>query len=77
MVIISGEDLIKHFKELRETECFPIINRGKMWYDQLTEEQYLELRQWYFDWLNITETQTIPTKPQWLNQKLEQEEIIW
>ena len=77
MKILSYEDEVRYLKERRATECFSVINRGKMWYDQLSEEQYLELRQWYFDWLNVTETRKIPTKPMWLNQKLEQEEITW
>lgn len=77
MKVLSYEAEVGFLKKRREEECFPVINRGKMWYDQLTEEQYLELRQWYFDWLNVTETRIIPTRPAWLNQKLEQEEIIW
>lgn len=77
MKVLSYEAEVGFLKKRREEECFSIINRGKMWYDQLTEEQYLELRQWYFDWLNVTETRIIPTRPVWLNQKLEQEEIIW
>lgn len=77
MKVLSYEAEVGFLKKRREEECFSVINRGKMWYDQLTEEQYLELRQWYFDWLNVTETRIIPTRPAWLNQKLEQEEIIW
>lgn len=77
MKVLSYEAEVGFLKKRREEECFSVINRGKMWYDQLTEEQYLELRQWYFDWLNVTETRIIPTKPAWLNQKLEQEEITW
>lgn len=77
MKVLSYEAEVGFLKKRREEECFSVINRGKMWYDQLTEEQYLELRQWYFDWLNVTETRIIPTRPTWLNQKLEQEEIIW
>ena len=50
----------------RELECFSIINRGKPWYDTLTEEQQKELDKWYKEWLNITETKIIPNKPKWL-----------
>ena len=51
----------------REQKCFPIINRGQLWYKKLTQEQINELDQWYNDWLNITETKVEPTKPMWLN----------
>lgn len=51
----------------RQQECFPIINRGQLWYNKLSLEQVEELDQWYNDWLNVTETKIEPTKPQWLN----------
>lgn len=62
----------------REKECFPIINRGKLWYDTLTETQLAELKEWYIDWLNVTETLQEPTAPSWLNGKvnIEQEIIL-
>lgn len=50
----------------RENEVFPIINRGKAWYDSLSEEQAMELNAWYQDWLNVTETLAPPSKPSWL-----------
>lgn len=50
----------------REHECFSIINRGKLWYDNLTEEQLLELQIWYDKWLNVTQTKLIPEKPSWI-----------
>ena len=50
----------------RKEECFEIVNRGKVWYDNLTEEQHQELDKWYEDWLKVTETKVIPTKPSWL-----------
>lgn len=40
----------------REEKCFPIINRGVLWYNILTEEQRLELDKWYKEWLDITDT---------------------
>ena len=57
------------FDELRrrrEFECFPIINRGQLWYDTLTEEQKAELKEWYIAWLDVTDTLIIPNKPNWL-----------
>lgn len=50
----------------REQECFSIINRGKLWYDTLTNEQLEELNKWYKEWLDVTETLVVPNKPEWL-----------
>ena len=50
----------------RETECFPIINRGQLWYDTLTEEQKAELKEWYIAWLDVTDTLVVPNKPNWI-----------
>lgn len=65
-------EIIRNFKiaELRrqrEVECFPIINRGQLWYNTLTENQMLELSSWYQSWLDVTETLLIPQFPLWLN----------
>lgn len=77
---MQGIKVVKNVKEtLRERrakECFPIINRGKLWYDCLTPIQLGELKSWYWAWLNVTETLVIPTKPDWLNDKLAEEELI-
>ena len=51
----------------REKECFPIINRGILWYDTLTNEQKEELKVWYQAWLDATETLVVPDKPSWLS----------
>lgn len=50
----------------RERECFPIINRGKLWYDKLTEEQKTELTTWYEAWLDAPATSIIPDKLTWM-----------
>lgn len=50
----------------REQECYPIINRGQLWYSHLTEEQKQELNVWYERWLNVTETKMIPERLSWL-----------
>lgn len=65
-----------YYRSLRETECFPVINRGKLWYDCLTTEQVSQLSDWYWKWLGITETFEIPEKPTFLNNKLSKEEIL-
>lgn len=54
------------YRKRREVECFPVINRGQFWYDTLSEEQLSELKTWYQAWLDGTNTQTIPEKPEWL-----------
>lgn len=51
----------------REAECFPIINRGWMWYSSLNLLQWIELKKWYLSWLNVTETMRIPERPTWLD----------
>lgn len=52
----------------REKECFKIIDRSVFWYDSLTNAQKEELRAWYTDWLNVTDTKIIPTQPSWLKE---------
>ena len=68
MLIIDG--LRKQRKEI----CFPVINRGKLWYERLTNEQIGELRTWYQKWLDVTKTLIIPKEPEWLNATLNNEE---
>lgn len=62
----EDKQYLNELRARRKTECFEIVNRGKVWYDNLTEEQHQELDKWYEDWLNVTETKVIPTKPNWL-----------
>lgn len=49
-------------------ECFEVINRGKLWYDNLTSTQLAELKAWYQDVLDLPEKPLdyTPTKPSWL-----------
>lgn len=58
---------IGDLRYMRDIQCFPIINRGALWYDRLTTEQKEELNTWYQAWLDVTETKIIPDKPTWLN----------
>lgn len=60
------EQQLNELRVKRKEECFEIVNRGKVWYDNLTEEQHQELGEWYEDWLNVTDTKVIPDKPEWL-----------
>lgn len=56
----------QEYRTRREKECFPIINRGQLWYEELTNEQKKELKDWYHAWLDNTPTQTAPERPVWL-----------
>ena len=60
------ERKIYKLRKQRETECFPIINRGNLWYETLTNTQKEELKVWYKAWLDVTETLIVPIKPSWL-----------
>lgn len=77
MKILTGQELLQTLRKQRKTECFSVINRGKLWYECLTDEQVAELRRWYHDWLDVTETKVVPVAPEWLQNKLEREEQIW
>lgn len=57
---------VQEIRERREKECFPIINRGQLWYDRLTEKQKTELSKWYQAWLDAANTGVVPEKPAWL-----------
>lgn len=64
---VPNEETIERLRLLREEECFPIINRGQLWYNTLTDEQIQELNEWYRAWLDVTTTKVIPEKPTWLD----------
>lgn len=73
MIIYDEKTKLQALREQRERDCFSVINRGKAWYDLLTLEQETELKTWYIDWLNVTETLVIPKSPAWLSSKLDTE----
>lgn len=66
----------------RNQECFIVVNRGKLWYDQLNKTQIDEMKEWYKSWLDITDVindllkdhtiteidveSIIPVKPNWI-----------
>ena len=76
MKILKEDEMVVALRKQRERVCFPIINRGKLWYDSLSYDQLAELKNWYFAWLNVTETKVIPITPEWLKDKITMEEII-
>nr|DAJ09945.1 MAG TPA: Protein of unknown function (DUF2977) [Caudoviricetes sp.] len=57
---------VSEIRLLREQECFPVINRGLLWYETLTVKQKLELTKWYQAWLDATNTGVMPKKLAWL-----------
>lgn len=62
----NRESAITALRQLRERECFGLVNRGQVWYESLTDNQKQELKVWYKKWLDVTETFVVPTKPYWL-----------
>jgi hypothetical protein len=69
----DSPELIKMKRELRkrrEKECFPIVNRGKLWYNKLSLEQFSELLSWYEKWLDVTDTLVVPEMLPWVNLKI-------
>lgn len=50
----------------RAQECFPIVNRGVLWYKKLTEAQRQELSAWYEAWLDAPQTGVVPEPLSWL-----------
>lgn len=56
-----------HIRARRNRECFPIINRGNIWYDILNAEEKEELGKWYHEWLDATATGVIPDLPSFLD----------
>lgn len=55
-------------RKRREKECFPIVNRGALWYEKLTAEQKAELSAWYEAWLDAPATGTAPERPTWIDE---------
>jgi hypothetical protein len=64
--VLLEEKQKKQLRRLRESECFKVINRGILWYNTLTEDQKKELDTWYHQWLDVTETLTVPEVPIWI-----------
>ncbi len=60
------EEKILRLKQDRELKCFPIINRGQLWYNTLTKRQLQELDKWYTEWLDAPQTLVEPQTPEWL-----------
>lgn len=66
IMLLGLEEKQKILRQLREKECFSLVNRGQVWYDLLNDEQKAELKVWYQAWLDVTKTFYIPEKPNWI-----------
>ena len=55
-------------RKRREKECFPIVNRGALWYEKLTDEQKTGLSTWYEAWRDEPAPLTVPEKPSWIDE---------
>lgn len=62
---LAKNALVEELRTRRYKECFPVINRGEMWYSMLTDEQKAELKVWYKAWLDVTETLNPPEPLAW------------
>jgi hypothetical protein len=73
---IKDEEICKIIRSRREKECFTYVNRGRLWYSRLSDAQLSELSRWYEAWLDAPYTKKIPKTPEWLNNKLDEEDIL-
>ena len=64
---IENQREATNFRSQRAKICFPVINRGELWYSKLSTEQKEELSAWYQAWLDVTETKIVPETPLWLS----------
>lgn len=65
ITILDNENL----RALRQKECFDKIDtKSRLWWDNLTKEQYEELNTWYKAWLDVTTTKTVPELPEVLKK---------
>ena len=59
-------------RKRRKAECFDLIDhKSKLWWDSLSEKDNAAVKQWYADWLAVTETKVIPALPDILKAKEE------
>lgn len=63
---VEAEKPLKILRARRAAECFSVVDRGYLWYNDLTEVQKEELKVWREKWLAVTETGVIPEKPLWI-----------
>ena len=64
---LKSEYLTEELRLMRYRVCFPVVNRGELWYSKLDDEKMKELDVWYQAWLDVTDTKVVPETPEWLN----------
>lgn len=69
IIPLTDEEKKARLRAKRESVCFKILDRSKFWYDSLTADETKELKEWYSEWLNVTETLVEPETPKWLEGK--------
>ena len=73
--LFTEEEIKENLRFERQMQCFEIINRGEMFWNYLwakyTPEDIAikkqEIQAWYNNWLDVTNTKIIPSKPIWLD----------
>lgn len=68
-----------YYRDRRDKICYPVVNRGQLWYDHLTTKQKTLLNDWYEAWLDVTRTLIEPRTPGWINDtlnKIELDEVL-
>lgn len=70
IVPLTIEERKDRLRGKRQAECFSVLDRSQFWYDNLTEAEKTELKEWYTAWLHVTDTMEIPNKPEWLEERL-------
>ena len=71
----TKEEILEQLRERRRVECFSVVDKGFLWYSELTDEQIAELKEWRSAWKDVPNRYLagenietiIPTKPSWLN----------
>ena len=63
---IDNNRELTRLRSMRDKVCYPVINRGALWYNKLTAVQKKELDAWYQAWLDVTSTLVVPEMPEWL-----------
>ena len=63
---IENEKENQVLRRKRGEECFHYVNRGNLWYENLTDKEKKELSEWYQAWLDVTDTKVIPERPSFI-----------
>ena len=59
----KNEHELKALRIMWGLECFSVINKRYLWYAKLSEQQFVELNEWYNIWLNVPQTRNVAVRP--------------